>query len=316
MKNINLVYLSAILLITSFQPGTAEAQRIKKNVKRILFLGNSITYDGRYVTDIEAWFIARYPKRNIEFINAGLPSETVSGLSEDGHADGKFPRPDLHERLARVLAQTKPDLVLASYGMNDGIYKPFDETRFQKYKNGINRLHDEVLKSGAEIVHLSPPVYDEQKGQNNGYSAVLDRYSDWLLSMRKAEGWKVADVHFPMKIYLQQKRITEPDFYLAADGVHPDDTGHWIMAKQILRYFKQKQVSRAESIDDALKAYLNGKEILRLTAERQNSMKDAWLTATGHKRPGMNRGIPMAQARLKADSINNWINLLRTRKRY
>jgi hypothetical protein len=40
-------------------------------------------------------------------IDAGPPSETVSGLSEEGHAGGQFPRPDLVERLTRVLAVTK-----------------------------------------------------------------------------------------------------------------------------------------------------------------------------------------------------------------
>ena len=92
---------------------------------RVLFLGDSITYSGQYVELIEAYFVTRFPKRQIEFLNLGLPSETVSGLSEPGHAGGAFPRPDLHERLARVLEKTKPDVVIACYGMNDGIYLPF-----------------------------------------------------------------------------------------------------------------------------------------------------------------------------------------------
>ena len=79
---------------------------LPESVHRVLFLGDSITYGGQYVSFVEAYFVTRYPERQIEFINAGLPSETVSGLSEEGHADGKFPRPDLRERLARVLEQT------------------------------------------------------------------------------------------------------------------------------------------------------------------------------------------------------------------
>jgi hypothetical protein len=61
-----------------------SAQGIPNNVKRVLFLGNSITYAGGYVTDIEAYFVTHYPNQSIEFINVGLPSETVSGLSEEG----------------------------------------------------------------------------------------------------------------------------------------------------------------------------------------------------------------------------------------
>src|SRR5205085_2661267 len=78
-----------------------------ENVHRILFLGDSITYAGQYVEDIEAYYVTRFPGRHFEFINVGLSSETVSGLSEEGHAGGKYPRPDLHERLGRILAKTK-----------------------------------------------------------------------------------------------------------------------------------------------------------------------------------------------------------------
>ncbi|MDQ3292084.1 MAG: G-D-S-L family lipolytic protein, partial [Bacteroidota bacterium] len=149
-----LIVLFQILAITVF------AQKIAPNVKRILFLGNSITWAGIYVNDLEAYITAQDPNRQLEFINAGLSSETVSGLSEEGHAGGSFPRPDLHERLARVLEKTKPDLVFACYGMNDGIYLPFDENRFAKFKEGINWLHQEVEKTGAKIIHLTPPDYD------------------------------------------------------------------------------------------------------------------------------------------------------------
>ena len=76
--------------------------------KRIVFVGDSITYGGGYIEFIEAAMIAAHPDEEHVVLNIGLPSETVSGLSEDGHAGGKFPRPDLHERLDRVLAKSKP----------------------------------------------------------------------------------------------------------------------------------------------------------------------------------------------------------------
>ncbi|MFT4017584.1 MAG: SGNH/GDSL hydrolase family protein [Agriterribacter sp.] len=285
----------------------SNAGPFPKKVKRILFIGNSITYAGKYVTDIETYFTINYPGKHYEFINVGLPSETVSGLSEEGHADGRFPRPDLHERLARVLAAVKPDIVFASYGMNDGIYQPFDEQRFQKFKAGIIWLHDAVIKTGAKMVHLTPPIFDEKNGGHAGYAEVLDRYSEWLLSQRYRAEWDVADIHFPMKKYLLDHRAKDTSFVLAKDGVHPGDEGHWLMAKQVLLYLNEDRVAGATSINDIISTYPNGEKILQLVAEKQGIMKDAWLTATKHTRPEMKVGLPLKEARIKAKQIDDQI---------
>ncbi|WP_020602794.1 SGNH/GDSL hydrolase family protein [Spirosoma spitsbergense] len=284
-------------------------------VKRIVFLGNSITYAGKYVTAIDIYYRSHYPNQPIEFINVGLPSETVSGLSEEGHAGGKFPRPDLHERLGRVLAQTKPDLVFAGYGMNDGIYLPFDETRFQPFKDGIEWLHNEVVKTGAAIVHLTPPVYDDLKGGQPGYGAVLDRYSDWLLEQKTARNWRVIDVHYPMKALLDAHRKVDSTymitgFALAEDGVHPGDVGHWIMARAILLGLGAKAVASVPDLKAAMASVPNAAQLIKLITDQQTLMKDAWLTATGHKRPGMNAGLPLEEAKNKAATIDTQIKAL------
>jgi len=277
--------------------------------KRVLVLGDSITYSGEYVEYVAGYFATRFPGREVEFMNVGLPSETVSGLSEEGHAGGAFPRPDLHERLGRVLTQTKPDVVLACYGMNDGIYLPFSEERFGAFTNGIVWMRDSVLKVGAKIILVTPPVFDEKRGKGPGYSAVLDRYSDWLVGQRKM-GWEVVDVHGPMDHYLKERRKVDPDFYLAGDGVHAGAVGHWIMAKGILEFMGAKDLEGVGSGAEMMKGYRNGAEVLKLVEQEQRMMKDAWLTATGHKRPGMNKGLPLGEAEKKRAALEEKIKTL------
>ncbi len=111
-----------------------------------------------------------------------------------------------------MLAKIKPDLVFACYGMNDGIYLPLSDERFQRYQDGMHRLREKVEACGAKIVHLTPAVFDPlpirlkpapadkvTSGQMyDGYNDVLDRYSDWLLAQRD-RGWRVIDLHGPMK---------------------------------------------------------------------------------------------------------------------
>ena len=296
-----------VLFVWQFQL-FSSAQHIASGTKRILFLGNSITWAGMYVNNVETYLTVQYPGRRFEFINVGLPSETVSGLSEPGHAEGSFPRPDLHERLGRVLEQTKPDLVFACYGMNDGIYMPFDTGRFQKFRDGINWLHDEVVKTGARLIHLTPPDYDEARGKSKGYRDVLDHYADWLLGRRRSSKWEVIDIHYPMKKYLAAHRKIDSTFRLdgfalAQDGVHPGETGHWIMAREILFYLGLKDAVESTGIVESIKQIPNGHELVKLVAKRQNMMRDAWLTATKHLRPGLPVGLPLNEAQIKSDEL-------------
>ncbi len=285
------------------------AEEMLPGAKRVLFLGDSITYSGQYVELIEAYFVTRFPNRPIEFLNLGLPSETVSGLSEEGHAGGQFPRPDLRERLERVLTKTKPDTVIACYGMNDGIYLPFAPERFAAFRHGLVRLREQVAAAGAKMIHVTPPVFDEAKGQGPGYGNTLDRYSEWMLGQRAA-GWDVADVHQPMKRVLQQRRKADPKFFLAGDGVHAGELGHWIIAKQILLHFGAKDLAGIESGAGMARAHPNGTQILGLVQQKQRLLKDAWLHHTGHQRPGMNQGLPLAEAQAKAAELDQQVRAL------
>ncbi len=107
---------------------------------RIVFLGDSITYGGQYVEFVDAILRLENPRAHRQLLNLGLPSETLSGLTEPGHAGGQFPRPDLHERLDRILEKTRPELIVACYGMNDGIYYPPSDERLAKYQEGMRFL--------------------------------------------------------------------------------------------------------------------------------------------------------------------------------
>ncbi|WP_459558057.1 SGNH/GDSL hydrolase family protein [Lacunimicrobium album] len=277
--------------------------------KRVLWLGDSITHAGGYVADVEYYLRTRGPELGFELINVGLPSETVSGLSEPNHADGKFPRPDLHERLVRVLDQSKPEIVFACYGMNCGIYLPLDEERFGAYKEGQTWLHEAAVSRGIRIIHVTPPVYDGG-GKVSEYSYVLDAYAKWLLSQREDAGWEVLDVHFPMARFLEERRQAEPEFVLQKDGVHPGSLGHWVMAKAILQGMGAKDLDDVRSQEDLTKSPAEGGKLLALFTQRQELLRNAWLSSTGHLRPGLSKGLPLEEATLKASELKGQIDLL------
>jgi len=77
-------FFRTVLVFLLCWASISRAQNIDPKVKRILFLGNSITWQANYVNDVIACLTLYYPNRHFDFINVGLPSETVSGLSEPG----------------------------------------------------------------------------------------------------------------------------------------------------------------------------------------------------------------------------------------
>lgn len=286
---------------------------------RIVVLGDSITYAGGWVEFLEAGLRQVLPDRRPLILNLGLPSETASGLSEEGHAGGAFPRPDVHERLGRTLERLKPDLTLACYGMNDGIYFPFDESRFSRFCDGIRRLREAAAHEGVRVIHLTPPVFDATvlKGRTlpaglaaypqpfEGYDRVLSAYSRWLVDQR-TNGWQVVDVHGPMSRFLEAQRARQPDFALSGDGVHANPQGHWLMAREFLRGMG----SAAEWVDSPvadpliLRTRQDSPETWPLIQRRQRLLRDAALSWVGHQRPGIGAGKPWEQALSEARAMD------------
>jgi lysophospholipase L1-like esterase len=297
------VWIAVVTTCFVYTPGVQAAEPqtaidAVRKAQRVVFLGDSITYGGGWVANLAAWM--EWEGMTAEVINMGLSSETVSGLSEEGHAGGKFPRPDLAERLDRVLRVARPDLVIACYGMNCGIYQPLDETRFAAFKAGIERLHAAVENAGATIIHLTPPVYDQRPDKPGpagavDYDAVLAAYSEWLLSKR-ADGWLVIDVHGPMKDMLAAARATDPQAVFAPDAVHPNEAGHWAFCRAILAGLGDTEAAAAETPA----AF---KEFLPLVKQRMEILRDAYLPAAGHLRPGVRTGLPLGEAEAKARAV-------------
>ena len=281
------------------------------DAKRIVFLGDSITHAGHYISLIEAQLYSGDGKVP-ELINLGLPSETCSGLSEPEHP---FPRPDVHERLDRALQKLMPDVVVACYGMNDGIYYPPSEERFAAYKMGVNKLIEKVNATGAKLILMTPPAFDpfplKQKGKlrplgekeyswktiYEDYDDVLKGYTKWLRKQSDRVD-QVIDLHTPVTKYVNEKRKLDPNFSMSPDGVHVNHEGHQVLANAILKAWNVKQ-SKVDS------------EIMTLISNRQNLMHAAWVSEIGHKRPGVKPGIPIDQAKKQAADIESQIQAKR-----
>src|SRR5580693_1381588 len=133
---------------------SAKAATVLRGVHRIVFLGDSITQAGDYIVDCECWLLAH--GFEVEILDLGLASETVTDLTLEENAahlhSFGFGRPFLSERLDRVLAATKPDLLFACYGMNDGGSLPADATGTKRFATAVTKLRKAATKAGVKRV--------------------------------------------------------------------------------------------------------------------------------------------------------------------
>lgn len=245
--------LSAAMLA---MPPSVLAAEAPSSQETILFLGDSITAAGGYVRAIDEALKKQDPEHPYRIMNRGKSSETVSGLSEAYHPGV---RPCLFKRLREEMERAKPDWVVACYGINDGIYHPYDESRFEAYKAGITRLIKEVHASGSHMILLTAPPYAkagpafpdgtddatrtallekaneqahaeaEQNPNKYGYRTpyayydqVMETYAAWLLTLNhQADVW-VIDLRKAMLPRLKETHGNDP--------IHPNALGHDIMA--------------------------------------------------------------------------------------
>lgn len=257
-------------------------------IRRMVFLGDSITQSGDYVTDVECWLIAQ--GHRLEVLNIGLSSETATPLTTEENAihlkSYGFPRPCVGDRLDRSLAVTKPDLVLVCYGMNDGSSLPEGGEGLRRYAEAVTHLRDTALRAGAKrVVLCTPPVHDplnQIAPDKDPHERNLVTYRDWLLSMR-ADGWDVVDIHGPMRRDLDAARKTNSTFRFQPDGIHPDRAGHWVMAREILTQFFGADLGGISSSPQFFEK--NGTQIRELVNRRRGILFSSLMTQIGHTRP-------------------------------
>lgn len=234
-------------------PLADSEQTFAANGNRILFLGDSITQAGLYVSLIETYLWARYPDREVTIVNMGVSAETVSNTTEPNHN----PRPWVHHRVEQAMEIAKPNWVFICYGMNDGNYYPPRRDIQDAYLHQLDRLLDRIAPSGAKVVLLSPPPFDPtSKPTQNllppgeeiyGYHLTYQHYDDTLsnlagLALGAFSGriHQFIDIHTPLKNYITLARQDDPD-YKYGDGVHPPSDGHMAFALAILEALGENQ---------------------------------------------------------------------------
>ncbi len=261
------------------------------NGKRIVFLGDTITASSAYSNFIEAYIVRNFlTECNAQFVNIGLDSETVSGLSEKKHP---FGRPCLLSRIDRVLDELKPDYLFFMYGMNDGIFAKLDEERFSAFKKGVTECVEKVNASGAKMIILTPTPFDyksfmgelsDDEVPDEGalapykfYNETLREYSKWLMTLSD-KVYKVIDVFSSAERYIQDSYHRNPQ-YSSGDGIHPNYKIHWGIACSVLKELFNISITKSPNYVENPST----NEIFLLLWNNNKMVSDAWREHIGHE---------------------------------
>lgn len=231
---------TALLLLWCAAELSAEEFFFKPQ-DRVLFLGDSITEQYQYSTDIELYLTTRFPEWNLTFFNAGISGDTATGGA------GRFAN--------HVLAE-KPTAITINFGMNDAGYKNFNPAANANYVKNTEAMLTAAQAAGVRVALLSPNAVDRRVDER--FYLYLETQKKFYRPLRE-----LAEKH--QARFVDQYAVTraallkmEDDDAVAVrpfgDGFHTDSPGGLFMAHAILVGLNAPALVSQVDIDVAAKS--------------------------------------------------------------
>ena len=198
--------------------------------EKVLFIGDSITDCGRrnentplgqgYVLKITELITAKYPERQIEYVNMGIGGDIVEGLENRWDTD--------------VIAEN-PDWVSVKIGINNASRQLNQEVSNEDYlpewEECYRRILTRVKNELSAPIFLFEIFYIEEDVQNprplavDAYNERIHKLTDEFHArlIRTNEAFDKAVAARPGALWTTQ------------DGVHPNAEGHTLMALEFLK---------------------------------------------------------------------------------
>lgn len=202
-----------------------------KNGQTLLFTGDSITDCGRtrplgeraglgqgYVELVDALLSTAYPERRIRVLNTGISGNRVT---------------DLEARWQSDVLDLSPDWLSIMIGIND-VWRQFDHladkysVSLARYEKGYRALLEQTRPSLQGLV-LMPPYYIEAN-RKDPMRAMMDEYGAMVQRLAVDFDAIFVDVQAAFDAFL----VHRPTQTLCGDRVHPNKTGHMIIAQAFM----------------------------------------------------------------------------------
>jgi lysophospholipase L1-like esterase len=197
--------------------------------QKIVFIGDSITEADRlstaapfgdgYVSMVRNFLIARYPERNLTIVNKGVGGNTVRHLDQRWEQD--------------VVAE-KPNWLSVCIGIND-VWRHFggvagEAVPLDEFQTTLRRLLKRAQDAtGAKLILIEP--YMIQPDRSDPMRRLMDVYGQVVNLI--ASDFRATLVH--SQAAFDAALVHTSPLFWAQDHVHPNSTGHAIIAMAVLR---------------------------------------------------------------------------------
>lgn len=212
----------------------------------VVFYGDSITEQRYYTQSVEVYTVTRFPHMRVQFFNAGVGGDSVSGGSAG----------PIDLRLTRDIFPQKPTVVTIMLGMNDGGYGPLTPKIETKYAQGYEHILNSIQQTipGVRLSLLGPSPYDEITRPeifSGGYNSTLTRFAEIDRELARKHGATFIDLNAPFVASLKKGLAIDPlaTELLLPDRVHPEPMAHWFMAEAILKGWNAPSIVSSTTID-------------------------------------------------------------------
>ena len=199
------------------------------NKKQVVFLGDSITEEGR---TLELGFInlleESLDSEKFNLIGKGISGDKVSDLLVRYEDD--------------VLVQN-PDIVFIYIGIND-VWHSYDVGKgsdIDFYEKGLRKIITDIKKRGAKIILCTPTVIGERVTFEDELEIKrdqeLDAFSGVVRNLASEFNTELLDLRTIFKDYIaENNKNNEYQDFLTDDGVHLNDAGNKLLSEKMLNY--------------------------------------------------------------------------------
>lgn len=281
---------------------TGQGSFALRDGDRVLFYGDSITDNQFYPQFVENYVLTRFPAMRVSFFNYGWSGDRVTGGGGG----------DIDKRLNRDVFPFKPSVVTIMLGMNDGLYRPWDEATFRTYSTGYEKILDALKAKGAPRVTLiKPSPYDDVTMTPlyaGGYNSVLLKFGDYLAGIGFKYGARVADFNQPVVDMLTKAKAADAENArrLIPDRVHPTAPVHMVMGDALLKAWNAPSLVSAVAIDGSTGYSKSDNASVRDLKVAANTV--TWRVLDGALPVFFDRANPLTALVLKSSDVAGHLN--------